>query len=147
MFTNLIESDSHLKELKRRSSFFLGTVAAYSLILFAAGIASIYAYDARLETQSSGLIIDYWIPPVKPAAAPEGPQPAHRTTASNSNRTSLHPTRPIPYEDASNPIRPPDRISTDPNPIPPALPDTIIRLYVSDPPIPPTSTGCLTCNG
>src|SRR5258708_2356902 len=48
MFTNLIESESHRKEFKRRSSFFLVTVAAYALIMFAAGIASIYAYDARL---------------------------------------------------------------------------------------------------
>ena len=41
MFTNLIESDSHQKEFKRRSSFFLATVGAYALILSAAGVASI----------------------------------------------------------------------------------------------------------
>ena len=58
MFTNLIESASHVREFKRRSSFFLITVATYAVILFAAGIASVYAYDAQLEAQTSGLIVD-----------------------------------------------------------------------------------------
>src|SRR5712671_7428448 len=68
MFTNLIESDSHQKEFKRRSSFFLATVAAYALILSAAGVASIYAYDAHLEAQNTELTVDLWVPPVKPIA-------------------------------------------------------------------------------
>src|SRR6059036_2187351 len=88
MFTNLIESDSHRKEFKRRSSFFLGTVAAYSLILLAAGIASIYAYDARLEAQSSSLELLNWVPPVvreTPRPIRENhPQPIRRSTPSNA---------------------------------------------------------------
>src|SRR5205807_9604379 len=75
MFANLIESDSHTREFKRRSSFFLATVAAYALFLFAAGIASIYAYDARLEAQTDSLEVLNWIPPVIPAAHP--PQETH----------------------------------------------------------------------
>src|SRR5947209_14094773 len=107
MFANLIESDSHTREFKRRSSFFLATVAAYSLILFAAGIASIYAYDARLEAQSSTLELLNWIPPVEPVA-PDRPQPPRRTTPSSStSRTSPQPVRPILYDSPSNPIKPP----------------------------------------
>src|SRR5258708_16052011 len=68
MFTNLIESDSHHQEFKRRSSFFLATISAYALILSAAGVASIYAYDAHLEAQNSELTVDLWVPPVKPIA-------------------------------------------------------------------------------
>ena len=75
MFANLIESDSHTREFKRRSSFFLATSAAYALILFAAGIASVYAYDARLEAQTDSLEVLNWIPPVTPAAHP--PQETH----------------------------------------------------------------------
>src|SRR5215813_10686681 len=67
MFTNLIESASHLKEYKRRSSFFLITVAAYSVILFAAGIVSVYAYDAQLEAQTNSLEVLNWVPPVTAA--------------------------------------------------------------------------------
>src|SRR5256885_7131508 len=73
MFTNLIESQSHRKEFRRRSSFILVTVAAYAVILFGAGIASIYAYDARLEAQNTDLIIDFWVPPVTPEPVHEAP--------------------------------------------------------------------------
>src|SRR5260370_29320810 len=80
MFTNLIESDSHRREFKRRSSFFLATVAAYALILFAAGIASIYAYGARLEALSTDLTLLSWVPPVM--ATPAGS--SHVTTPRRS---------------------------------------------------------------
>src|SRR5438067_8142621 len=87
MFTNLIESQSHRKEFKRRSSFFLFTVAAYALILFGAGIASIYAYDAQLETQTSSLELLNWVTPVTTAApkpAPDRSQPVRRPTTSSA---------------------------------------------------------------
>src|SRR5438094_9883200 len=103
MFTNLIESQSHRKEFRRRSSFFLITVAAYALILFGAGIASIYAYDAQLETQTSSLELLNWVPPVTPATPtplPDHTQPLRKPAASNApvdrhitiaERTSLVP--------------------------------------------------------
>src|SRR5438067_1365995 len=37
MFTNLIESQSHVREFKRRSSFFLITVVGYAIVLTGAG--------------------------------------------------------------------------------------------------------------
>src|SRR2546422_1338434 len=96
MFTNLIESDSHRQEFKRRSSFFLATVAAYALILSAAGIASIYAYDAHLEAQSMELMVDLWVPPVKPVVERERPQLVrHAPAANNSGRGSPQPVRPV----------------------------------------------------
>ena len=148
MFTNLIESDSHRKEFKRRSSFFLGTVAAYALILFAAGVASIYAYDARLEAQNSDLTVLDWIPPVTPPN-PNRPEPAHRTAAgNNTRRVAPQAVRPILYESASDPIKPPDTISAAPNTIPPAPPNAVVGNYVSDPVLPPSSaSGCVTCTG
>ncbi|MGH9971489.1 MAG: hypothetical protein ACREBG_27345, partial [Pyrinomonadaceae bacterium] len=56
MFNNLIESSSHRGELRRRGSFFLFTTAGYALLLVVAGVASIYAYDARLEDQSLEIV-------------------------------------------------------------------------------------------
>ena len=53
MFTNLIESSSHAEDLKRRGSFFLFTTVTYFLLFAIAGLASIYAYDARLEDQNT----------------------------------------------------------------------------------------------
>src|SRR5205807_4418116 len=149
MFANLIESDSHTREFKRRSSFFLVTTAAYALILFAAGIASIYAYDARLEAQSSDLEVLNWIPPVTPPVRPDRPEPSRSAPASTNNgRISPQPVRPILYDDPSHPIKPPDQISAAPNPIPPAPANTKLGNYIGDPITPPTSsTDCVTCTG
>ncbi|MDX6447283.1 MAG: periplasmic protein TonB [Blastocatellia bacterium] len=148
MFTNLIESDSHRKEFKRRSSFFLATVAAYALILSAAGVASIFAYDAHLEAQTNDLVLLNWIPPVKPVTEHDRPQPARRAPASsNTSRVSSQPVRPVSYESASNPLKVPDHISGDANPIPPAPPNTRIGNYVGDPVSPPGSSTCMTCIG
>src|SRR2546429_9167758 len=85
MFTNLIESDLHRKEFKRRSSFFLVTIAAYSLILFGAGVVSILAYDARLESQTNSLEVLNWIPPAtQPADQPRDTRSARRLPASHA---------------------------------------------------------------
>jgi periplasmic protein TonB len=147
MFTNLIESDSHRQEFKRRSSFFLATVAAYALILSGAGVASIYAYDAHLEAQSDDLVLLNWVPPVTPdRARPEPPRRAAATT--NNSRVSSQPVRPILYENVSNPIKPPDQISAAPNPIPPAPRNAIVGNYIADPVGPPRgASDCVTCSG
>lgn len=148
MFTNLIESDSHRKEFKRRSSFFLATVAAYAVILFAAGVASIYAYDARLEAQTNDVTLLEWIPPVTPAPDHIRPQPTRRPPSNNTGRIAPQPVRPVLYESASNPTKSPDTISSSPNPIPPAPSNAVIGNYVADPVLPPTGTsGCVTCTG
>src|SRR5258708_7120867 len=127
MFTNLIESDSHHQVFKRRSSFFLATVAAYALILSVAGVASIYAYDAHLEAQNTDLTLLSWVPPVKPIVERERPQPTRRAPASTkTGRISPQPVRPVLYESPSNPIKAPDQISAAPNPIPPAPKNAVI---------------------
>jgi protein TonB len=120
MFTNLIESQSHRREFKRRSSFFLITVAAYAVILFGAGIASIYAYDAQLEMQTNSLEVLSWVPAVTPVA----PKPI------NEARRSTPPTAPVDpnvhvqqrtaaYTTTTNPLKVPEGISTKGIEIPP----------------------------
>ena len=148
MFANLIESQSHGKEFKRRGRFVIATAAAYAVLFFVAGIVSIYAYDARLDAQTNELELLNWVPPVAVVPDHERPQPARRAPASNNNRVSQLPTRPTLYESASNPIKPPAGISAAPNLIPPAPPDAIVRPYVSDRPIAPNPSGnCVTCTG
>jgi protein TonB len=49
MFSNLIESGSHAADLKRKGRFFIATTAFYGLLLAAAGVGSVYAYNAKLE--------------------------------------------------------------------------------------------------
>src|SRR5205823_13860324 len=84
MFTNLIESQSHVREFKRRSSFFLITVVGYAIVLTGAGVASVFAYDAQLEAQSSSLELLSWVPPV----TPEPPRPI------NEVRPAIRRTQP-----------------------------------------------------
>ena len=74
MFNNLIESSSHTREYKRRGSFLLFTTGIYAVLLVLGGVASIYAYDARLEEQS--LEITILLPPIEPVS--ETPQPVSR---------------------------------------------------------------------
>ena len=73
MFGNLIESGSHRRDIKRRSSFFFGAMFLYAVLLAAAGVASIYAYDARLrDAQDLTLVSMMRFAPV--AAAEELPR-------------------------------------------------------------------------
>lgn len=52
MFSNLIESGSHGRDLKRKGTFFLGTLVTYGVLLAAAGVGSIYAYNVTLEDRN-----------------------------------------------------------------------------------------------
>lgn len=145
MFTNLVESSADRSAFKRRSSFFLATVAGYALFLFAAGIVGVLTYDAQVEAQTTEMLVEMWIPPVN-RVEPDRPRPAPRP-ASNDNRISIRPTRPILYESVNNPTKPPDTVSANPNLIPPAPPGAVEAPYVSDPPAAPSSSPCETCTG
>jgi TonB family protein len=153
MFTNLIESDSHRRDFKRRSSFFLATTVTYALILFGAGIGSIYAYDARLEAQSTSLELLNWVPPVATAPArPHETRPAivRRTTPSDAP-VDPHITRPERTEFVSRPDDPnhvPDNIGTKGTTVPPIVPGAVLTgRNLNPPPIDTGNSGCLTCNG
>jgi protein TonB len=143
MFTNLIESNSHKREFRRRSSFFVATVAGYALLLTTAGIVGILTYDARVEAQNMDLLLESWIPPV----TPERPKPDQPRRVPSAKRVSDRPTRPILYESASSPTKPPEIVSAAPNPIPPAPADAVVAPYISDPPTSSTSSSCETCTG
>jgi periplasmic protein TonB len=152
MFTNLIESDSHRKDFKRRSSFFLATVAAYALILSAAGVASIYAYDAHLEAQSTDLEVLSWVPPVNraPELRPRHNETVRRSAPSNApvDRNVTESVRTAAVAQTNDPTKVPDNVGTKASPIPPVtgtfhLGDRNVdpqNLGVSD-------AGCATCAG
>jgi len=154
MFTNLIESNSHKREFKRRSSFFVATVAAYALLLTAAGIVGILTYDAQVEAQSLDLTLESWIPPVQPVPhEPDGPRP----------------TKPIQRHNASNvPVDPHIKVPERTDGVPPVddlrvIPRDVGVIATTAPPVegpvnittrnanPPDSTGdkngCATCSG
>ena len=153
MFTNLIESDSHRKEFKRRSSFFLATVAAYALILFAAGIASIYAYDAHVEAQNTDITLLSWVPPITtaPASQPHVTQPPRRSAPSNAP-VDPHITTPERTERVSSVADPrstPENIGIAASPVPPVTgPVNITGRNVNPAGLPSGSqNSCVTCTG
>src|SRR5262245_29556052 len=152
MFTNLIESASHVKEYQRRSSFFLITVAAYSVILFAAGIVSVYAYDAQLEAQTNSLEILNWVPPVT-AAQPKPVRDVRPVVHKPQSNAPVDPhiTRPERTDfvaSTSTPDKIPDRIGSTPNDALPYIPGAVKTGRNANPPdVPIDPNACVTCNG
>ncbi len=120
MFNNLIESSSHAREYKRRGSFLLFTTGVYAMLLVLGGVASIYAYDARLEEQNLEIVT--LLPPVE--VVPAAPEPVSRPNQPReiSHNESRVPERTIAMYDVNHPEVVPDNISTAPNknlPLPP----------------------------
>ena len=155
MFTNLIESQSHAREFKRRSSFFLITVAAYAIALTGDGVASVLAYDAQLEAQTSNLALMSWVPAVKsdPPRPINEPRPAalRRSPPSSApvDQTARVQERTAGYLPVSDVLKMPDTINTRGVDVPPVTdPSFIIGRRNVDPPstVVPNTDGCITCS-
>ena len=114
MFNNLIESSSHAREFKRRASFLMFTTATYFVLLLISGVASIYAYDARLEDQTLEVVTllpaqelgpEVQIPPAAPRDRP-------RNTKNHENAV---PERAVAMLSVNHPESVPEKISAAPN--------------------------------
>ena len=145
MFNNLIESSSHLQEFKRRGSFLLFTTATYLVLFVITGVASIYAYDAHLESQSTELEITF-MPVVPPEPAPPEIRNTIRPTANSNAPSTARSIRTVLYDDVSNPNNPPVSVSTAAQPIPPARIDSEVGKYNADPIMPAGSNNRGTGN-
>jgi protein TonB len=153
MFTNLIESQSHGKEFKRRGRFVIATAAAYTVLFFVAGIASIYAYDARVEAQTNELELLNWVPAVAPVTPqpPRDVQPVRRPPATNApvDNTARTPERTDFVSRTDDPNRIPDGIGVKASDVPPITDGAVLGHRNVDPPsVAPSNSGdCITCNG
>jgi len=152
MFTNLIESQSHVREFKRRSSFFLITVVAYAIALTGAGVASVFAYDAQLEAQSSSLELMSWVPPVTPEPPRPinevRPQPVRHTPTSAPVDPNVRvQERTVAQASTNDPRNVPHDIGTKGIDIPPVTGQYRITNRNVDPPsiIPSNSGNCIAC--
>jgi periplasmic protein TonB len=70
MFNNLVESASHRRELARKGRFFLGALGLYGILLACAGVASVYAYNARLDDNIADSYEVFFVPPAAPEERP-----------------------------------------------------------------------------
>jgi protein TonB len=152
MFANLIESQSHGKEFKRRGRFVIATAAAYTVLFFVAGIVSVLAYDARLEAQTNDLEIVNWVPPVDPVTAdPARPARPIRRTAPSSAPVDPNirvAVRTIAVASTSDPTKVPDHAGTQGIGVPPVTGPVVLGDRNVDPrgAAPTNSGGCITCN-
>jgi protein TonB len=113
MFNNLIESSSHAGEYKRRGSFLLFTTGVYAVLLILGGVASIYAYDAHLETQNLEIVT--LLPPqeIVPEPEPVSSQPDRPRDAGRNDPGVTE--RATPMLSVNHPESVPETISTAPN--------------------------------
>ena len=125
MFSNLVESNSHRNELKRRGSFVLYTTATYAVLLIAAGVASIYAYDARLEEQNLEMVTLMRVVDI-PVATPPSTERVSGGVASGNNRNPFVAKQKTPTASTNEPQLVPRDISLNPNPNP-QLPNGLYR--------------------
>lgn len=152
MFTNLIESSADKSALKRRSSFFLATVAGYALFLFAAGIVGVLTYDAQVEAQTTNLQVEMWIPPVNREPEPERPRdpsPVQRPRQANApvDRNVTESERTEGVTTTNDPTRVPENVGTTPSHVPPVTGSYRISNRNVDPPsVTPDTSGCVSCS-
>jgi protein TonB len=124
MFQNLIESGSHRKDLARRGRFLLGTLALYSALVATAGVASVFAYNARLDAQNYEItMLPSWTPPAQTHTVAQNNPPAGARA-----HTAVIPERTQLISDLNTTPRTPPTISTQYNPIPPIPPGVGVRL-------------------
>jgi len=84
MFSNLVESGSHAADLKRKGSFFLGTLAFYGLLLLATGVGSIYAYNAHVGGDEYEVQILKFAPATSEQARPQRSSEPRRAASAAS---------------------------------------------------------------
>ena len=149
MFNNLIESRSHTSELKRRGSFFLYTIAAYSLLFVAAGVGSIYAYDAHLDEQEGETVT--MLSPIDLPSPPKTPDNHPASTPRQPNREQTVDVRPVLIASINHPELTPPPISAKPNPVLPVRDGVITRLGNDQSngtgPVGPAGPACGDCTG
>ena len=125
MFSNLIESSSHRSELKRRGSFLLFTAATYAVLLIAAGVASIQAYDAKLTEQNLEIVALMRL--VDMPTTPASVQNLVRANSGGTNRESANIVeRQMAIARTNQPQIVPEGISAAPNLNPPLPPGPYI---------------------
>ena len=109
MFNNLVESDAHKEERKRKASFFIYTLAGYAVLLLAAGVASVYAYDAHLENQNLEFLVLVAQTTQPPEAVQKNEPPRAKVSLSDNNQL---PERDQLIARVSDSTKSPDKVSS-----------------------------------
>ena len=152
MFTNLVESSADKSAFKRRSSFFMATVAGYTLFLFTAGVVGVLTYDAQVEAQTTDLIVELAIPPAE-RTKPEQPRdasPIKRPRQANApvDRSVTESVRTEALSSINDPTRVPESVGTMASLVPPVIGRFRFGNRNVDPPsVTPDTSACVGCTG
>jgi protein TonB len=104
------------------------------VLLVIGGIASVYAYDAHLDSQSTELEITF-VPVIPEAVQPEPP----RNTIRPASTSAAQPSRSVRTEliaSTADPTRVPPDVGVKASTVPPARSDSFIGKFNADPPVP-----------
>lgn len=96
MFGNLVESTSHKGDNARKSWFFLGTLAVYTLVFLAIGVGGVYAYNTHIETQNLELVS--LVAPVESPqlqVTPRSATPRPSNGGNNNSKVAVVKTPPV----------------------------------------------------
>jgi TonB family protein len=107
MFSHLVESDFHTRDLKRKGTFFMMTLAAYAVVFGLAGVAGVYAYEAHIDDHQT-LELVALVPPETEAPRPRSVQPRVRPVTTQPNTGGASQPRGGLIKNT-----PPENISTD----------------------------------
>lgn len=120
MFNDLVESGSHKADVKRKSSFLLGTLALYAVLLLIAAVGSIYAYDVHLETED--MVVMMVAPPSVNEPAPAPTLHAEPRPLVNARIKVDMAMRVVRVADTMTPNLVPKEVSSRSSPVPPLPP-------------------------
>ena len=124
MFNNLVESGASKEDRRRKASFFIYTLAGYAVLLLAAGVASVYAYDAHLENQNLEFVVLVAPSARQPEAVQKNEPPKVKAGGGEGRQESIRDTF---ISRVSESTRPPDRISAT-GPTTPEMPPGPVKL-------------------
>ncbi len=134
MFENLVESGSHKGDLTRKSSFFLGTLAIYGVIIGVLIILSIVLYNDNLPDNNLELMTMVAPVPVQnqPDPEPDKPQEAKPAAATPDRQVA---TRTDLISSALDPTKVPEKVSAVASKIPPIPPGGAVRGTTNSDPV------------
>lgn len=126
MFDSLVESGSHKDDLARKGSFFLGTLAIYTVILVALAVLSVYLYNESLPSDNLELMTMVAPVPVQnqPEQQPDKPAEAKPAEATPDRQVA---TRTEFVASALDPTRVPEKTSAVASKVPPVPPGGAVR--------------------
>jgi TonB family protein len=125
MFNNLVESELHVADMKRRGTFLFATMFVYALLLAGAGVVSIYAYEARLNNQSlemTALVTMVPLSAAPPKVLPEHSAVNRARSSPISDSNARVATRTMRLADVNSMEKVPTSIGVTGNSVPPMPP-------------------------